>query len=75
MKIVIGVDGSANARAAAEFVRGMPWPPGSEALVLSAVEAATRAFIEWTGHGKLRHSRLLGVRTDRKPREVTWDRS
>lgn len=35
----------------------------------------TVAFIEWTGHGKLRHSRLLGVRTDRKPREVTWDRS
>ena len=35
----------------------------------------TVAFIEWTGHGKLRHSRLLGIRTDRKPREVTWDRS
>ncbi len=27
-------------------------------------------FIEWTGHGKLRHPRLLGVRTDRPPREV-----
>ena len=35
----------------------------------------TVAFTEWTGHGKLRHSRLLGIRTDRKPREVTWDRS
>lgn len=35
----------------------------------------TVAFIEWTGHGKLRHSRLLGVRTDRDPREVTWQRS
>ena len=23
------------------------------------------AFIEWTGHGKLRHPRLLGVRTDK----------
>lgn len=32
----------------------------------------TVAFIEWTNHGKLRHSRLLGIRTDRKPREVTW---
>jgi bifunctional non-homologous end joining protein LigD len=32
----------------------------------------TVSFIEWTNHGKLRHSRLLGVRTDRDPREVTW---
>jgi bifunctional non-homologous end joining protein LigD len=28
------------------------------------------AFIEWTVHGKLRHSRLLGVRTDKRAREV-----
>ena len=28
------------------------------------------AFIEWTVHGKLRHSRLLGVREDRRAREV-----
>jgi ATP-dependent DNA ligase len=28
------------------------------------------AFIQWTGHGKLRHPRLLGVRTDKDPREV-----
>lgn len=28
------------------------------------------AFIEWTGHGKLRHSRFLGLRTDKAPREV-----
>jgi bifunctional non-homologous end joining protein LigD len=28
------------------------------------------AFIEWTVHGKLRHSRLLGVRTDKAPRDV-----
>jgi bifunctional non-homologous end joining protein LigD len=35
----------------------------------------TVAFIEWTNHGKLRHSRLLGIRTDRDPREVTWQRS
>jgi ATP-dependent DNA ligase len=28
------------------------------------------AFIEWTVHGKLRHSRLLAVRTDRRARDV-----
>jgi len=28
------------------------------------------AFIEWTGYGKLRHSRLLGEVTDRDPRSV-----
>jgi bifunctional non-homologous end joining protein LigD len=28
------------------------------------------AFIEWTVHGKLRHSRLLGIRADKEPRDV-----
>jgi DNA ligase D-like protein (predicted ligase) len=28
------------------------------------------AFMEWTGHGKLRHPRLLGVRVDKSPSEV-----
>jgi bifunctional non-homologous end joining protein LigD len=28
------------------------------------------AFIEWTVHGKLRHSRLLGLRTDKSARDV-----
>jgi bifunctional non-homologous end joining protein LigD len=28
------------------------------------------AFIEWTGHGKLRHPRLLGVREDKAARDV-----
>jgi bifunctional non-homologous end joining protein LigD len=28
------------------------------------------AFIEWTGHGKMRHPRLLGVRMDKAPAEV-----
>jgi ATP-dependent DNA ligase len=28
------------------------------------------AFIEWTAHGKLRHSRFLGVRHDKAAREV-----
>ena len=35
----------------------------------------TVAFIEWTVHGKLRHSRLSGIRTDRTAREVTWQPS
>jgi ATP-dependent DNA ligase len=29
------------------------------------------AFLEWTVHGKLRHSRLLGVRRDVSPTDVT----
>lgn len=28
------------------------------------------SFLEWTGHGKLRHPRLIGVRADKKPRDV-----
>ncbi len=28
------------------------------------------AFIEWTVHGKLRHSRLLGIRNDKPARDV-----
>jgi bifunctional non-homologous end joining protein LigD len=28
------------------------------------------AFMEWTGHGKLRHPRLLGVRFDKNARQV-----
>lgn len=29
------------------------------------------SFTEWTGHGKLRHPRLLGLRIDKAAREVT----
>jgi ATP-dependent DNA ligase len=32
------------------------------------------AFIEWTVHGKLRHSRLLGIRTDKSPADVVRER-
>jgi len=32
-------------------------------------------FIEWTVHDKLRHPRLLGVRFDKDPRDVTRERS
>ena len=28
------------------------------------------AFIEWTVHGKLRHPRLIAIRTDKAAREV-----
>src|SRR5215470_6727549 len=28
------------------------------------------AFLEWTGHGKMRHSRFLGVRHDKSARDV-----
>ena len=33
------------------------------------------AFIEWTVHGKLRHSRLLGIRTDKSAREVVREQA
>ena len=33
------------------------------------------AFIEWTVNGKLRHSRLLGVRTDKSAREVVREQA
>ena len=33
------------------------------------------AFIEWTTHGKLRHSRFLGVRTDKAARDVVRETS
>jgi bifunctional non-homologous end joining protein LigD len=32
------------------------------------------AFTEWTVHGKLRHPRLLGIRTDKVAREVVRER-
>ena len=33
------------------------------------------AFMEWTGHGKLRHPRLVGVREDKRPSEVVRETS
>ncbi len=32
------------------------------------------AFIEWTAHGKLRHSRLIGIRSDKAARDVLRER-
>jgi bifunctional non-homologous end joining protein LigD len=53
-------------------------PPFTKAVGLPRVRAhwvrpevvVQVAFIEWTVHGKLRHSRLLGVRTDKAARDV-----
>jgi ATP-dependent DNA ligase len=33
------------------------------------------AFVEWTKHGKLRHPRLIGVRTDKHPREIVREQN
>ena len=32
------------------------------------------AFMEWTGEGKLRHPRFVGIRVDKEPREVVRER-
>ena len=53
-------------------------PPFTRAVGLPRVRAhwvrpeivVQVAFIEWTAHGKLRHSRFLGVRTDKFAHEV-----
>jgi bifunctional non-homologous end joining protein LigD len=53
-------------------------PPFTKAVGLPRVRAhwvrpeivVQVGFIEWTVHGKLRHPRLLGVRTDKAAREV-----
>ena len=59
----------------------IPKPPFTRATGLPRLRAhwvrpeivVQVAFIEWTGHGKLRHSRLLGLREDRSARDVTRD--
>ena len=56
----------------------IPVPPFTRAVGLPRTRAhwvrpeivVQVAFIEWTVHGKLRHSRLLGVRPDKPAREV-----
>jgi ATP-dependent DNA ligase len=32
------------------------------------------AFTEWTTANQLRHPRYLGLRTDKTPSEVSWER-
>jgi bifunctional non-homologous end joining protein LigD len=61
----------------------IPKPPFTKAVGLPRLRAhwvrpeivVQVAFIQWTGHGKLRHSRLLGVREDKAPREVVRERA
>jgi ATP-dependent DNA ligase len=56
----------------------VPQPPFTRAVGLPRVRAhwvrpevvVRVAFLEWTVHGKLRHSRLLGVRSEGTAREV-----
>jgi DNA ligase D-like protein (predicted ligase) len=56
----------------------IPKPPFTKAVGLPRLRAhwvrpeivVQVAFIEWTGHNKLRHPRLLGVRFDKTAREV-----
>jgi ATP-dependent DNA ligase len=56
----------------------IPKPPFTKAVGLPRLRAhwvrpeivIQVGFIQWTGHGKLRHPRLLGVRTDKDPLDV-----
>jgi ATP-dependent DNA ligase len=56
----------------------IPKPPFTKAIGLPRLRAhwvrpeivVQVGFIQWTGHGKLRHPRLLGLRTDKNPCEV-----
>jgi bifunctional non-homologous end joining protein LigD len=61
----------------------VPDPPFTRAVGLPRVRrhwvrpeiVVQVAFIEWTRHGKLRHSRLLGLREDKSAREVVRETS
>jgi ATP-dependent DNA ligase len=56
----------------------IPKPPFTKAVGLPRVRAhwvrpeivVEVAFIEWTVHGKLRHSRLLAIRDNRSPHDI-----
>jgi len=56
----------------------VPKPPFTKAKGLPKLRAhwvrpdlvVQVAFIEWTAHGKLRHPRLIGVREDKRARDV-----
>jgi DNA ligase D-like protein (predicted ligase) len=61
----------------------IPGPPFTRAVGLPRLRAhwvrpeivVQVAFIEWTVHGKLRHARFLGVRSDTSPREVVKEQA
>jgi bifunctional non-homologous end joining protein LigD len=62
-------------------VTEIPEPPFTRAIGLPRLRAhwvhpeivVQVAFIEWTVNGKLRHPRLIGIRTDKLAREVVRD--
>ena len=60
----------------------IPKPPFTKAVGLPKLRAhwvrpkvvVQVAFMEWTGHGKMRHPRLLGVRRDKSARDVVREK-
>jgi bifunctional non-homologous end joining protein LigD len=55
--------------AQAPFTRAVGLPRSRVHWVRPEIVAQI-AFIEWTGHGKLRHSRLVEIREDKVARDV-----
>ena len=49
-----------------------PAPPMREATWVRPDLVAQLAYQEWTADGTLRQPAFLGLRTDKKPKEVTW---
>ena len=49
-----------------------PTPRVKEATWVRPELVAQLAYQEWTADGKLRQPAFLGLRTDKKPKEVTW---
>lgn len=60
----------ASGRASTPFTRATGLPRVRAHWVTPSIVVRV-AFLEWTGHGKLRHSRLLGIVSGRDPRTVT----
>jgi ATP-dependent DNA ligase len=54
------------------FTRGKGLPRVQAHWVTPSIVVQV-GFIEWTGHDKLRHPRLLGIRRDKSPRDATRD--
>ncbi len=49
-------------------------PPIRDAVWVRPRLVAQIAYAEWTADGKLRQPAFLGLRSDKKPEECTWDR-
>ena len=59
---------------AAPFTRATGLPRKNAHWVTPTVVVQV-AFAEWTGHGKLRHPRLVGLRLDKSARDVVRERA